>query len=98
MIDLTPFKSDIEKICRDLSLRKLDIIGSATRDDFSDQSDVDVLVTFSGDENLFDRYFSLKERLEEVFKRKVDVIEERAIRNPFFRKAVNRDRVNVYGR
>jgi len=97
MIDLTPFKSDIEKICKDLSLQKLDIIGSSTRDDFSDKSDIDVLVTFSGDEHLFDRYFSLKERLEEVFKRKVDVIEERAIRNPFFRQAVNRDRINVYG-
>ena len=59
MIDLTPFKSDIEKIYKDLSLRKLDIIGSATRDDFSDKSDIDVLVTFSGDENLFDRYFGL---------------------------------------
>jgi uncharacterized protein len=97
MINLAPFKSDIEQICKDLSLQKLDLIGSAARDDFSDKSDIDVLVTFSGDENLFDRYFRLKERLEEVFKRKVDVIEERAIRNPFFRQAINRDRINVYG-
>ncbi len=96
MTDLAPFKSDIEKICQDLSIRKFDIIGSATRDDFSDESDIDVLVTFEGDENLFDRYFSLKERLEDVFKRKVDVIEERAMRNPFFSQAVNSDRMNVY--
>ena len=97
MIDLVPFKSDIEKICKDLSLRRLDIIGSAIRDDFSDKSDIDVLVTFEGDENLFNRYFLLKDRLEEVFKRKVDVIEERAIRNPFFRQAVYKNRINVYG-
>jgi uncharacterized protein len=97
MIDLAPFKPYIETICKELSLRRLDLIGSATRNDFSDESDIDVLVTFEGDENLFERYFSLKEKLEEVFKRKVDVIEERAIRNPFFRKAVNRDRVKVYG-
>ena len=97
MIDLAPFKSDIETICKELSLRRLDLIGSATRDDFADESAIDVLVTFEGDENLFDRYFSLKERLEEVCKRKVDVIEERAIRDPFFKKAVNRDRVKVYG-
>ena len=97
MINLEPFKSDIEIICRELDLQRLDLIGSAARDDFSDGSDIDILVTFEGDENLFDRYFSLKERLEEVFKRKVDVIEERAIRNPFFRKAVSRDRIKVYG-
>ena len=97
MIDLAPYKSDLEKIYKEMCLRRLDLGGSATRDDFADESDIDVLVTFEGDENLFDRYFSLKERLEAVFKRKVDVIEERAIRNPFFRKAVDRDRVKVYG-
>ena len=97
MIDLTPYKSDIEHLCRELRLQRLDLVGSATRTDFSDASDIDVLVTFEGNENLFDRYFSLKEKLEEIFKRKVDVIEERAIKNPFFRKAVNRDRVKVYG-
>jgi len=98
MIDLMPFKTDIETICQELSLQYLDLIGSAAREDFSAESDIDVLVTFTGDENLFERFFSLKSRLEEVFKRKVDIIEERAIRNPFFEKAVNKDRVRVFGR
>jgi uncharacterized protein len=97
MIDLIPFKTDIEKICQELSLQRLDLIGSAARDDFSVESDIDVLVTFAGDENLLERYFSLQARLEAIFKRKVDIIEERAIRNPFFKKAVEKDRVRVYG-
>jgi len=97
MINLTPYKSDIEHICRELCLQRLDLIGSAIRADFSDDSDIDVLVTFEGDENLFDRYFSLKEKLEKIFKRKVDVIEERAVKNPFFRRMVHRDRVKLYG-
>ena len=97
MIDLMLFKTDIEKICQELSLQHLDLIGSATREDFSVESDIDVLVTFAGDENLFERFFSLKSRLEVIFKRKVDVVEERAIRNPFFKKAVNKDRIRVYG-
>jgi len=97
MIDLMLFKTDIEKICQELSLQHLDLIGSAAREDFSVESDIDVLVTFAGDENLFERFFSLKSRLEVIFKRKVDVVEERAIRNPFFKKAVNKDRIRVYG-
>jgi predicted nucleotidyltransferase len=97
MIDLTPFKGDLEKICNELSLQQLALIGSAARDDFSPKSDIDVLVTFQGDDNLFDRYFGLKTKLEALFKRKVDIIEERAIRNPFFRKAVEKDRISVYG-
>jgi len=57
MIDLTPFKTDLEKICKEFALQQLALIGSAARDDFSPESDIDVLVTFQGDYKLFDRYF-----------------------------------------
>ena len=97
MINLLEFQKDIEKICKELSLRRLDLIGSAARGDFDEKSDVDVLVTFAGDEYLFDRYFDLKQRLEKLFNRKVDVIEERALRNPYFKKSIERDRVKIYG-
>ena len=97
MIKLSELQKDIEKICKELSLRRLDLIGSAARDDYDENSDVDVLVTFEGDEELFDRYFELKQRLEKLFNRKVDVIEERAIKNPYFKKSIERDRVKIYG-
>lgn len=85
MLDIKKYKNDIESLCRELSLERLDLIGSAAREDFNEGSDVDVLVTFDGNQSLFDRYFTLKERLETIFAREVDVIEERAIRNPYFR-------------
>ena len=97
MIDLNKFRVRIHQLCRELSLRRLDLIGSAAREDFSDESDIDVLVTFGTDENLFERYFTLKAKLEEIFGRKVDVVEERAIRNPFFKQVIEKDRVNLYG-
>jgi predicted nucleotidyltransferase len=97
MLDVRKYQQEIDAICHELSLQRLDLIGSASRDDFSPQSDVDVLVTFQGDGSLFGRYFSLKERLERLFERPVDVIEERAISNPYFLRAVNSDRVKLYG-
>lgn len=97
MIELLKLQKDVEEICKELSLRRLDIIGSAARDDFGEKSDVDVLAIFEGDEHLFDRYFELKQRLEKLFSRKVDVIEERAIKNPYFKKTIERDRVKIYG-
>lgn len=97
MIDLSRFRKQIQQVGRELSLRRLDLIGSAARGDFSEKSDIDVLVTFATDENLFERYFALKARLEEIFGRKVDIVEERAIRNPFFKRAIEKDRVNLYG-
>lgn len=97
MIRIHQFRERVRTVCRDLSLQWLDIVGSAARDDFSDESDVDVLVSFRGDEGLFGRYFDLKERLEEIFERPVDVIEERAIKNPYFKRAVEKDRIRIYG-
>jgi predicted nucleotidyltransferase len=97
MINLLELKRDIEVICKELSLRRLDLVGSTARGDFDEESDVDVLVTFAGDEYLFDRYFDLKQRLEKLFNRKVDVIEERALKNPYFKQSVERDRVKIYG-
>lgn len=98
MLDIKKYRDDIETLCHDLSLARLDLIGSAARADFNEMSDIDVLVTFDGNESLFDRYFALKERLEEIFERDVDVIEERAIRNPYFRASIERDRVRIYGK
>ena len=97
MIKIGKFNHRIQNICRDLSLQRLDIVGSAAREDFSADSDVDVLVNFGNDEELFGRYFDLKERLEEIFERPVDVIEERAIKNPDFKRAVEKDRIKIYG-
>lgn len=97
MMQIAHLKKRIQTICRDLSLRRLDLVGSAAREDFERDSDVDVLVSFDGDEGLFRRYFELKERLEEIFERPVDVIEERAVKNPYFKRAVQKDRIRIYG-
>lgn len=97
MLDVDRYKNDIELLCRELSLTRLDLVGSAARSDFNENSDIDVLVTFSGDSALFSRYFELKERLEKLFEREVDVIEERAIKNPYFRMSIEKDRINLYG-
>lgn len=98
MLDITKYKKEIEAICRELSLARLDLIGSASRDDFSSDSDIDVLVTFQGNSSLFKRYFALKEKLEAIFDRPVDVIEERAVTNPYFMQAANKDRIRLYGK
>lgn len=44
----------------------------------------------------FDNYMDLKERLEELFKRPVDLVENQAIKNPIFRKIVDREKQLVY--
>ncbi|HEY5866846.1 MAG TPA: nucleotidyltransferase domain-containing protein [Candidatus Tectomicrobia bacterium] len=97
MIDLAPYRNHINNLCRLLRVKELELFGSATRDDFSPASDIDVLVTFEGREHLFARYFDLKEGLEQIFGRRVDVVMPEAITNPIFREHVDRERTVVYG-
>jgi hypothetical protein len=88
----------VEKICMDLRVKRLDLVGSAAREDFQPgRSDIDVLVEFEGLEKLFDRYFELKTRLEQQLGSQVDVIQEGAVKNPYIRKSLNRNRVRIYG-
>lgn len=98
MIDLAPYQASIAAICQALGIKRLELIGSATRDDFCpDSSDIDVLVEFEGSSDLFHRYFACKERLESLFGRKVDVIQASAVKNPYIRETIERDRVLIYG-
>ena len=100
MIDITHIKPKVEYVCRSLPVKRLDLFGSALTERFSPDSDVDVLVTFDYDEHLdlFDTYFELKERLEKIFGREVDVVVDKSFRNPIFKKSVDRTRTALYER
>jgi len=97
MLDIEQFRPEIAELCRNLKISRLDVFGSATSDAFGEESDVDVLVQFERDgEGLFDRYFDLKEGLESILGRSVDVVMEDSLMNPYFRASVERSRKTVY--
>ncbi len=97
MVDLSAYRSSLVDLCRTLSVRRLELVGSAAREDFrTDSSDIDVIIEFEGNQALFDRYFELKFALERIFGRKVDVIQGRAIKNPHLRASLDQDRIAIY--
>ena len=97
MIDLSTYQSRLTELCRSLSVKRLELVGSAAREDFQPElSDIDVLIEFDGTQSLFDRYFELKFGLEHIFGRKVDVIQNGAIKNPHLRASLEQDRIPVY--
>ncbi|MBB3662014.1 hypothetical protein FB384_000918 [Prauserella sediminis] len=92
-------RPDIEELCRALSVRRLDVFGSAVGDSFdAGSSDVDVLVEFEDGPGFdyFDAYFSLREGLERILGRPVDVVSATSIRNPYFKQQVLDTRELVY--
>ncbi|HIJ72592.1 MAG TPA: hypothetical protein HPP83_00690 [Candidatus Hydrogenedentes bacterium] len=91
------YEQAIAGVCREVGVVRLDLFGSITKSGFGPESDVDVLARFDRRPGrMFGRYFELKERLEEIFGRPVDVVIEDAVHNPYFREALQRTRVRVY--
>ena len=93
-------RARIAELCRRYRVRRLDVFGSAVRDDFDDgASDVDFLVEFleSRPEGAADRYFGLHQGLQEELHRPVDLVVGNAIRNPYFQRSLERQaRLNLY--
>ncbi len=83
--------NDIRALCIKHKVRKLALFGSAARDDFNpDTSDLDFLVVFEPlpPVEYKDHFFGLLADLEDLFSRKIDLVVEDAIRNPYRRDAI----------
>lgn len=97
MFDIQPYQEKISRLCQDYGIVRFEIFGSAVRDDFGAESDVDCLIDFVEDGgNYFERYFDFKDELEKLFGRKVDLIVEKAIRNPYFKQDLNETKQIIY--
>ena len=99
-LNLSNYADELANLCAAYGVKCLELFGSASRDDFDlEESDLDFLVEFADSHTMgaFDRYFGLKEDLEQLFQRPVDLVEVKAIKNPYFRQAVEQDKVLVYG-
>ena len=91
--EISSRRQELEQLCRRFHVRRLDLFGSAASDDFNPaRSDLDFLVEFEPEASSFDVYFGLKESLEALFGRSVDLVEPSAIRNPYFKASVESSR------
>lgn len=94
-----PYKTQIADLCRRYNVRRLFAFGSVLTDRFNDESDIDLIADFDKKEikDLFLTYFDFKYSLEDVFGRKVDLLEEQPIRNSYLRKNIENSKVLIYG-
>jgi predicted nucleotidyltransferase len=100
MLELEKYHSFIETFCREHNVRSLYAFGSALTSDFKESSDIDLLVNFDQVDpaNYFDNYIAFKNNLEKTFHRKVDLLEEQALKNPVLIRSINRNKKLLYGR
>jgi predicted nucleotidyltransferase len=91
--------TELARVCRAYHVRRLDLFGSALTDRFeAARSDLDFVVAFEDVPlRAFSRiWFGFQEALEGLAGRKVDLVDERAIRNPYFRREVEATRCQVF--
>ncbi len=93
---------NIDKIialCRKYKVAKLWVFGSILTPRFTDKSDVDFSVIFKYDEikDMFITFFDFIYELEQLLGRKVDMVDETAVKNPYFRKELDNTKRLIYG-
>jgi len=86
-------------LCKKYNVSKLYVFGSVNTTHFNKNSDIDFLVRFKPIklEKYADNYFDFKFALEDLFKRKIDLLEEKVIKNPFLKKSINSSKKLIYG-
>jgi len=90
---------NVRTLCKLHKVQRLFVFGSVLSDRFQKDSDIDLIVDFQGVElyDYADNYFDLKESLENLFKREVDLLEDKAIKNPFLRQSIDSSKLLIYG-
>jgi predicted nucleotidyltransferase len=90
---------DLKLLCSAHNVEKMYLFGSALNSNFTKNSDVDFLVRFKTIDltKYFDNYISFKEKLETLFDRKVDLVEEQTLKNPILIKSIDKSKKLIYG-
>jgi len=96
---ITDNMPNIRRICKQQHIQSLFAFGSVCSNRFDDSSDVDLLVSFKpldyGD--YADNYFQTADLFEKIFKRPVDLVTDKSLKNPYFINSVNQTKVLLYG-
>lgn len=92
-------QAELEALCARYGVRRLDLFGSATRDDFdSERSDLDFLVIFDRAPvgKRVEQYFGFRAALAALFQKDVDLVEDGVVTNRFVLESINESRTPVY--
>jgi predicted nucleotidyltransferase len=91
-------RESLAQLCRAAGVRRLAVFGSAVRQDFGPTSDVDLLVEFRDVESpgYADRFLQFAEEAERILGRRVDLLTTLALRNPYFRRRVESEAVEIH--
>ena len=88
----------LREICKTYDVKSMYVFGSACTDKFNINSDIDILVAFKdiSIEEYTDNYFELHYKLEQLFGRKIDLLTENSLSNPYLIKSIEETKQLLY--
>jgi len=97
---LDRYTNEIYTLCLKNKVKSLYVFGSVLTERFSEKSDIDLVVDIDSSDpfDYSESYFNLKFALQDLFRRPIDLLENKAIKNPYIRRNIDRSKSLVYAR
>ena len=97
---LDKYTQEINNLCLQNKVKTLYVFGSVLTDQFSEKSDIDLVVDIDSNDpfDYADSYFNLKFALQDLLKRPIDLLENKAIKNPYFLRNLDSSKSLIYAR
>ena len=91
-------RAEVERLCMIYDVKTMYFFGSVCSNHFHEKSDVDILISFKdiSVEQYTNNYFALHGELKKLFQRKIDLVTEASISNPFLRESIEETRELLY--
>jgi len=89
---------ELKTLCKIYSVKTMYVFGSVCTTKFNDQSDIDFLISFKDIpiDKYTDNYFDLHYKLQGLFSRKIDLLTDKSLSNPYFIQSVNNNKQLIY--
>ena len=89
---------ELKGLCNIYNVKSMYAFGSVCTDKFNDNSDIDLLISFNNlsIEQYTDNYFDLHYKLQDLFSRKIDLLTENSLSNPYFIKGIEQTKQLIY--
>ena len=95
---VTDRMEELKMLCDTYNVKSMYVFGSVCTDKFNDNSDIDILISFDtlSIDQYTDNYFELHYKLQDLFGRKIDLLTDKSLSNPYFIKGLEQTKQLIY--
>jgi len=89
---------ELRRLCNTYNVKSMYVFGSVCTERFDDNSDIDILISFDNlpFDKYTDNYFDLHYKLQDLFGRKIDLLTDKSLSNPYFIKGLEKTKQLIY--